>query len=137
MKIEKSFLAIECLFVNVFALEIVWQNKSFDLLDSHSRYSNGNPAIDGTVILSKFKSLLYIDKYFRKMYLEKKPISAYFQIHFIRVVWSMEDISNIQDDLKREKQRKYQENLKKNKGKNKVSWKFTKDFVQKIIIQEN
>ena len=36
-------------------------------------------------------------------YLEKQPISVYFQIPFIRIVYSMEDISHIQAGNKREK----------------------------------
>ena len=62
------------------------------MFDSNSRDSSGNLAIDGTAILSKFVSLLYIDEYIRKTYLEKQPISVYFEIQFIRVVCSMEDI---------------------------------------------
>ena len=81
------------------------------MFDSHSRDSSGNPAIDGTAILLKFNWLLYIDKYIRKMYLKKQAIPAYLQIQFTWVVCSMEDISNIQADLKREKQKwKYKEN---------------------------
>ena len=40
-----------------------------------------------------------------KYYLEKQPISVYFQIPFIRVVYPMEDISHIQAGKKREKYR--------------------------------
>ena len=87
------------LFVNGFTLGIIWNNNSFYLFDSHSRDSSGNPTIYGTSVLLKFNSISYIDEYIRKMYLEKQPISVYFQIQFIRVVCSMEDISNIQADL--------------------------------------
>ena len=91
------------LFVNGFTLGIIWNNNSCYLFDSHSSDSSGNPVIDGTAVLLKFNSLLYIDEYIRKMYLEKQPISVYLQIQFIRVVCSTEDISNIQAKLKRKK----------------------------------
>ena len=80
------------LFVNGFTLGIIWNNNSFYLFDSHSRDSSGNPAVDGTGFLLKFNSLLHIDEYIRKMYLQEHPISGYSQIQFIRVVCSMEDI---------------------------------------------
>ena len=91
------------LLVNGFTLSIIWNNNSFYLFDSHSRDSSGNQAIDGTAVLLKFNSLLYIDEYVQKMYLEKQPISVYLQIQFVRIVCFMEDISNIQADLEREK----------------------------------
>ena len=68
------------LFVNGFTLGINWNSKSFYLFDSHSRDSSGSPAIDGNAVLVKFNSLLYIDEYITKMYLEKQPISVCFQI---------------------------------------------------------
>ena len=71
------------LFVNGFTLGIIWNNNSFYLFDSHSRDSSGNPTIYGTSVLLKFNSISYIDEYIRKMYLEKQPISVYFQIQFI------------------------------------------------------
>ena len=49
------------LFVNSFTLGIIWNKNSFCLFDSHSRDRIGNPAIDGTTVLLKFKSLLCID----------------------------------------------------------------------------
>lgn len=83
------------MFVNVSTLGIIWNNNSFYLFDSQSRDSSGNPVIDGTAILVKFNSLLYIGEYIRKMYFEKKPSSIYFQIQFIQVVCSMEDYQKI------------------------------------------
>ena len=79
------------MFVNGNTLGIIWNNNSFYLFDSQSRDSSGNPVIDGTAILLKFNSLLYIGEYIRKMYFEKKSGSIYFQIQFIQVVCSMED----------------------------------------------
>ena len=80
------------LFVNGNTLGIIWNNKSFYLFNSQSRDSSGNPVIDGSAILLKFNSLLYIVEHIRKMYFEKQPISIYFQIQFIQGVCSMEDI---------------------------------------------
>ena len=70
-------------FVNGFTLGIIWNNNSFYLLDSQTKNSSGNPAIDGTAVLLKFNSLLHIDEYIKKMYHEKQPISVYFQIQFL------------------------------------------------------
>ena len=80
------------LFVNSVTLGIIWNKNGFYLFDSHSRDWIGNPAIDGTTVLLKFKSLLCIDEYIRKMYLEKQTISVYIQIQIIWVVCSVEDI---------------------------------------------
>ena len=70
------------LFINSFTLGIIRNNNRFYLLDSHKRDWNGNPAIDGTAILLKFNSLLFINKYIKKMYYEKQPVFVYFQIQF-------------------------------------------------------
>ena len=79
------------MFVNGNTLGIIWNNNSFCLFDSQSRDSSGNPVIDGTAILLKFNSLLYIGEYIREMYFENQPSSIYFQIQFIQIVCSMED----------------------------------------------
>ena len=51
------------LFIIGFTLGIIWNSNNFYLFDSNSRDSNGNPAIDGAVILLKYNSLLYIDEF--------------------------------------------------------------------------
>ena len=65
------------LFLNGFTLGIIWNNNSFYPFNSHSRNSSGNPAIDGTAILSKFNSLLHIDEYIRKMNFENVPLFTF------------------------------------------------------------
>ena len=134
-------------------LEIIWNNNSFYLFDSHTRNFSGNPANEGTAILLKLNLLLYFDEYIRKMYLEKQPIFTYFQVQFIRAVCFVEDISNIQADpnnisentgkivyLKECKQKMYHENSltilskkrKSHAGNSRLDWvnKFRKQIFE-------
>ena len=88
------------LIINGYALGIVWRKNLFFLFESHSKNSDENVWKNGTSVLLKFETLNKLQEYVKDMYhIGLKHKTLYFQIQFINMLCSSEEIKVIKSNV--------------------------------------
>ena len=86
--------------INGCALGIIWGKNCFFLLDSHSKNSNGNICQNGASVLLKFETLTKLQEYIKDIYyIGLKYETLYFQIQFINLLCSSDEIKFIKTNV--------------------------------------
>ena len=86
--------------INGYALGIIWGKNYFVLFDLHRKNSNGNISQNGTSVLLKFETLNKLQEYIKDIYyVGLKHETLYFQIQFINLLCSSEEIKVIKSNV--------------------------------------
>ena len=95
--------------INGYALGIIWGKNCFFLFDSHSKNSNGNICQNDTSVLLKFETLNKLQEYIKDIYyIGLKHETLYFQIQFINLLCSSEEIKVIKSNVELERRLSFQ-----------------------------
>ena len=88
------------LIINGYALGVIWGKNCFFLFDSHSKNSSGNICQNGTSVLLKFETLSKLQEYVKDIYyVGLRYEMLYFQIQFINLLCSSEEVKVIESKV--------------------------------------
>ena len=89
-----------CTANNGYSLGVIWGKSCLYLFDSHSKNSSGNICQNGTSVLLKFETLSKLQEYVKDIYyVGLKHETLYFQIQFINLLCSSEEMKVIKSKV--------------------------------------
>ena len=97
------------------SVSLIWGRNGVFLFDSHSRNIEGFPYPNGSAVLLEFRLIRSLNNFIKKFYQVNVPNSFLLQydIQYIKVNISTENISNIQTVLNRQRNSNYYYQSKK------------------------
>ena len=97
------------LMINGCVLGVIWVKNCFFLFESHSKNSSGNICQNGTSVLLKFETLTKLQGYVKDIYyVGLKHETLYFQIQFINLLCSSEEMKVIKSKVALERRLNFQ-----------------------------
>ena len=97
------------LIINGYALGVIWGSNCFFLFVPHCKNSSGNICQNGTSVLLKFKTLSKLQEYVKHIYyICSKHETLYFQIQFINLLYSSEEVKVIKSKVTLERRLNFQ-----------------------------
>ena len=89
-----------CTANNGYSLGVIWGKSCLYLFDSHSKNSSGNICQNGTSVLLKFETLSKLQEYVKDIYyVGLRHEMLYFQIQFINLLCSSEEVKVIESKV--------------------------------------
>ena len=97
------------LIINGCVLGVIWVKNCFFLFESHSKKSSGNICQNGTSVLLTFETLTKLQGYVKDIYyVGLKHETLYFQIQFINLLCSSEEMKVIKSKVALERRLNFQ-----------------------------
>ena len=97
------------LMINSYALGVIWGMNCFFLFDSHSKNSSTNICQNGISVLLKFETLSKLREYVKDIYyIGLKHETQYFQIQFINLFCSFEEMKVVKSKVALERHLNFQ-----------------------------